>query len=91
MSLRDVIDEAFHADPEIGEAVRRDLMAVVERDPAARGIHLSKSIAGAASVGNAISGAACALAVFIRCCLHRINFSVQISRQVCIMRESRTA
>ena len=37
MSLRDVIDEAFHADPEIGEAVRRDLMAVVERDPAARG------------------------------------------------------
>ena len=37
MSLRDVIDEAFHADPVIGEAVRRDLMAVVERDPAARG------------------------------------------------------
>ena len=38
MSLRDVVDEAFHGDPDIGEAVRRDLTAVVERDPAARGI-----------------------------------------------------
>ena len=38
MSLRDVIDEAFHADPGIGEAVRYDLSAVVERDPAARGV-----------------------------------------------------
>ena len=38
MSLRDVIDEAFHKGPDIGEAVRRDLTAVVERDPAARGM-----------------------------------------------------
>ena len=38
MSLRDVIGEAFHADPGIGEAVRYDLSAVVERDPAARGV-----------------------------------------------------
>jgi serine O-acetyltransferase len=37
MSLRDVIDEAYHADPGIGEAVRYDLTAIVERDPAARG------------------------------------------------------
>ena len=38
MSLRDVIDESFHLGPQIGEAVRRDLTAVVERDPAARGM-----------------------------------------------------
>ncbi len=38
MSLRDVIDEALHASPDIREAVRRDLTAVVERDPAARGV-----------------------------------------------------
>jgi serine O-acetyltransferase len=38
MSLREVTDEAFSASPEIRAAVRRDLTAVVERDPAARGM-----------------------------------------------------
>ena len=38
MSLRDVIDQAFRCDPAIGEAIRRDLTAVLERDPAARGL-----------------------------------------------------
>jgi len=38
MALREVIDEAFCASPEIREAIRRDLTAVVERDPAARGM-----------------------------------------------------
>lgn len=38
MSLRDLIDEALHTSSEIGEALRRDLMAVLERDPAARGV-----------------------------------------------------
>ena len=38
MSLRDVIDDALHAAPDIREAMRRDLVAVVERDPAARGV-----------------------------------------------------
>src|SRR5574341_1515369 len=38
MSLREVIDEALHSAPEIREAVRRDLTAVVDRDPAARGV-----------------------------------------------------
>ena len=38
MSLRDVIDESFYADAEIGAAVRRDLTAIVERDPAALGM-----------------------------------------------------
>ena len=38
MALREVIDEALSASAEIREAVRRDLMAVVERDPAARGV-----------------------------------------------------
>jgi serine O-acetyltransferase len=38
MTLRDVVDEALHAAPDIREAVRRDLTAVVERDPAARGV-----------------------------------------------------
>ena len=37
MALREVIDEAFSASAEIRESVRRDLQAVVERDPAARG------------------------------------------------------
>ncbi len=37
MSLREVIDEALAASPEIRQAIRRDLDAVVERDPAARG------------------------------------------------------
>ena len=34
--LRDLIDEAFTNDPSIGEAVRADITAVVERDPACR-------------------------------------------------------
>jgi serine O-acetyltransferase len=38
MSLRDVIAEALRRAPELGEAVRRDLTAVVERDPAAQGL-----------------------------------------------------
>ena len=38
MSLREVTDEAFSAAPEIRTAIRRDLTAVVERDPAARGM-----------------------------------------------------
>ncbi len=38
MALRDVIDEALCASAEIREAIRRDLLAVVERDPAARGV-----------------------------------------------------
>lgn len=38
MSLRDVIDEALSSSPDILEAVRRDLTAVVDRDPAARGV-----------------------------------------------------
>ncbi|RPI26167.1 MAG: serine O-acetyltransferase [Acidobacteria bacterium] len=37
MSFREIIDEAFCASLEIQEAVRCDLVAVVERDPAARG------------------------------------------------------
>lgn len=37
MSLRDVIAQAFSS-PQIGEAIRRDLNAVLERDPAARGL-----------------------------------------------------
>jgi serine O-acetyltransferase len=37
MSTREVIDEAFAGSLAIREAIRRDLMAVVERDPAARG------------------------------------------------------
>ena len=37
MSLREVIDEAFSRSPEIREAIRRDLNAAVERDPAAQG------------------------------------------------------
>jgi serine O-acetyltransferase len=38
MSFREVIDTALAAAPDIGEAIRRDLSAVVERDPAARGV-----------------------------------------------------
>lgn len=38
MSLRDVIAKALGSAPEIREAVRRDLNAVLERDPAARGV-----------------------------------------------------
>jgi serine O-acetyltransferase len=38
MSFREVIDAALGDFPEIGESIRRDLSAVVERDPAARGV-----------------------------------------------------
>jgi len=34
MLIREVIDEALHASPQIGEAIRADLRAVRERDPA---------------------------------------------------------
>jgi serine O-acetyltransferase len=34
MTLREVIDEAFAADPEIGRAMRADIEAVRRRDPA---------------------------------------------------------
>lgn len=37
LGLREVIEEAFDADPGIGHAVRADLVAVNERDPACRG------------------------------------------------------
>lgn len=37
MLLREVIQEAFAQDPAIGRAVRADLTAVIERDPAAHG------------------------------------------------------
>lgn len=37
ISVREVIDEALGHDPTIGEAVRRDLQAVRDRDPACRG------------------------------------------------------
>jgi serine O-acetyltransferase len=37
MLLREVFDNAFAQSPQIGEAVRADLTAVVQRDPAARG------------------------------------------------------
>jgi serine O-acetyltransferase len=36
VSLRELIDEAFANEPLIGEAIRADLMAVRERDPACR-------------------------------------------------------
>ncbi len=38
MALREVIDEALSGSADIREAIRRDLQAVVERDPAARGV-----------------------------------------------------
>lgn len=34
VTLRDLIDEALHNDPGIGEAFRADILAVLERDPA---------------------------------------------------------
>jgi len=37
ITLRDLVDEAFAADPALGIAVRADLEAVVTRDPACRG------------------------------------------------------
>ena len=37
LDLREVIEEAMRADPDIGHAVRADLVAVCERDPACRG------------------------------------------------------
>lgn len=37
ISLRDLIDTAFAHDPAIGEAIRADIQAVVDRDPAAGG------------------------------------------------------
>lgn len=37
VSLRDLIDEAFTADPGIGVAVRADIQAVITRDPACLG------------------------------------------------------
>lgn len=37
LGLREVIQEAFASDPDIGHAVRADLVAVNERDPASRG------------------------------------------------------
>jgi serine O-acetyltransferase len=38
MTLREIISRAFRASAEIREAIRRDLLAVLERDPAARGV-----------------------------------------------------
>ena len=38
MSLRELINQALDASPEIREAIRRDLSAVLERDPAAHGL-----------------------------------------------------
>jgi serine O-acetyltransferase len=38
MSLREVMDEAFCASSDLREAIGRDLKAVVNRDPAARGV-----------------------------------------------------
>ena len=38
MSLREVMDEVFSASADIREALRRDLTAVANRDPAARGV-----------------------------------------------------
>ena len=37
LAMRDLLQEAFNADPEIGARCRRDLQAVVDRDPACRG------------------------------------------------------
>lgn len=34
VTLRDLIDEAFHNDPKIGEAIRADMVAVCDRDAA---------------------------------------------------------
>ena len=38
MSLREVINQAFRSSADIREAICRDLSAVLERDPAARGV-----------------------------------------------------
>ncbi len=38
MSFREIIDDAFCASAEIQEAIRCDLTAIVDRDPAARGV-----------------------------------------------------
>lgn len=38
MSMREVIADALEASPEIREAIRRDLAAAVDRDPAAHGV-----------------------------------------------------
>ena len=38
VSLRDLIDEAFEGDPEIGQAARTDIRAVCDRDPACPGL-----------------------------------------------------
>lgn len=38
LGLREVIEEALDAEPDIGQAVRADLVAVNERDPACRGL-----------------------------------------------------
>lgn len=38
MTIREVMNDAFGGSPEIGEAIRLDLMAIANRDPAARGI-----------------------------------------------------
>jgi serine O-acetyltransferase len=38
MSLKEVIDQAFRSSTDIREAICRDLAAVLERDPAARGV-----------------------------------------------------
>lgn len=37
VTLRDLIDDAFNNDPDIGVAIRADIEAVVTRDPACRG------------------------------------------------------
>src|SRR3546814_14246014 len=37
LGLREVVEEAMDADPDIGNAVRADPVAVTERDPACRG------------------------------------------------------
>ena len=36
-SVRDLIDEAYKNDPDIGEAIREDISAVCQRDPACQG------------------------------------------------------
>lgn len=36
MSVRQLIDEAFRAEPDIGDAVRADMAAIYDRDPACR-------------------------------------------------------
>lgn len=38
VSLRDLIDEAFDGDPDIGQAARADIRAVCDRDPACPGL-----------------------------------------------------